>query len=832
MIRYSIRVTLHRYEDHPMPLTKSVDLQIRNTRGLLSALLILGCLTACGGGGGSGGGTVAPPPPPQTYTIGGSVSGLTASGLVLQDNGGDNLTVAASATSFTFATKVAAAGAYAVTVMTQPANATCTVTGGSGAVGSSDVTAVSIACTNNTTPTFTIGGSVSGLTASGLVLQDNGGDNLTVAASATSFTFATKVAGGGAYAVTVKTQPADETCAVASGSGTVGSSDVTTVKVACTSSATPTFTIGGSIKGLTGSGLILQDNGGGNLTVAANATSFTFPTKVASGLAYAVTVLTPPSSPAQTCTVTGGTGTVGASNVTTVSIACVNTGFTIGGSISGLTGSGLVLQDNGGDNLTVPANATSFTFKTPVLAAANYAVTVLTQPANQTCTVTGGSGIVVNGNVATVSIKCATSYLIGGAISGLNGTGLVLQDNGGDNLTVPAKATTFAFATGLPTGAAYAVTVLTQPSHPTQYCTVTNGSGNVASASISSVAVSCINVGRFAFVTNMTDGLTGNGDVSAYTINPASGVLTPVAGSPFLADQGPTAVAVDTNGLFAYVSNGPSNDVTIFGVDQTAGTLTPLRNVVTSGTTGASIAVSPSDQYIYVGGYGAVNGSISAFANSGSGSLTSVPNSPFSAGNAPYGIAVDPANQLVFATTAFQHYLWVYTIGSDGSLTTVNQYSTGSEPYGVAVYPLGGASGGFVYTADSIANTISAFSYDGSGNLTALTTYAAGNTQPEGIAIDPQGQYLYVANFADNNVTTFSIDSQSGALTQMGTVLTGYINNNNPGPIAVIVDPSGQFVYVVNNADGSVSLFSASAGVLTLVNTYAAGAGATAIAIE
>ncbi len=58
MIRYSIWVTLHDYKDHHMPLTKSVDLQIRNTRSLLSALLILGWLSACGGGGGGGGGTV------------------------------------------------------------------------------------------------------------------------------------------------------------------------------------------------------------------------------------------------------------------------------------------------------------------------------------------------------------------------------------------------------------------------------------------------------------------------------------------------------------------------------------------------------------------------------------------------------------------------------------------------------------------------------------------------------------------------------------------------------------------------------------------------------
>ncbi len=802
--------------------------------------MIASWLAACGGGGGGGGGTVAPPP--QSYAIGGTVSGLTASGLVLQDNGGDSLTVAANASSFTFATKVAGGGAYAVTVMTQPSNETCTVTGGSGTVGTSDVTSVSVACTSNTTTTFTIGGSVSGLTASGLVLQDNGADNLTVQANATSFTFPTKVATGGAYAVTVKTQPTGETCTVASGSGTVAGSNVTTVKVTCTSAATPTFTIGGSISGLTGSGLVLQDNGGDNLTVAAKATSFTFPTKVASGLTYTVTVKTQPSSPAQTCAVTGGSGVVGNSDVASVSIKCTTAAFTVGGSISGLTGAtGVVLQDNGGDNLTVKANATSFTFKTPVPSGAAYAVTVLTQPSSptQTCTVTGGSGIVGNSNVNTVSIKCVTSYLIGGTISGLNGTGLVLQDNGGDNLTVQAKATTFTFATGLRTGAAYAVTVLTQPKSPTQYCTVTSGTGSVASANISSVAVSCINVGRFAFVVNYQGGVTNNGSVSAFTINPVNGSLTAVAGSPFIGGNGAYAVAVDVTGAFAYVANQADVDVTVFNVDQTSGALTVKGSTTTTGTVGASIAVAPSNQYVYVGGYGNTAGSVYGLVNYPPGTLTSVPSAPFPAGNTPLGIAVDPTSSFVFASANSESHLFSYTINSDGSLsgTSASPVSAGSGPQGVVVWPLGSATSGYVYTATSGELYVHGFSYDSTGNLTQLTsspynTFGAG---PEGIAIDPQGQYLYSTNYGDGNVSSFSINASTGALTPLSNppVSTGNLNKvANPGPIDVKVDPSGQYVYVANYLDNSISMFSSSAGILTLVNTWPTDQAPISIAIE
>ena len=146
----------------------------------------------------------------STYSVGGTVSGLSGS-VVLQDNGGDNLTVSANG-SFTFATNLASGAAYAVTVKTNPTGQTCTVTNGTGTIASANITNVTVTCTTNAPSTYSVGGTVSGLSGS-VVLQDNGGDNLTVAANG-SFSFATKLASGAAYAVTVQTQPAGQTCTV------------------------------------------------------------------------------------------------------------------------------------------------------------------------------------------------------------------------------------------------------------------------------------------------------------------------------------------------------------------------------------------------------------------------------------------------------------------------------------------------------------------------------------------------------------------------------------------------------------------------------------------
>ena len=62
------------------------------------------------------------------------------------------------------------------------------------------------------------------------MLRDNGGDDLTVTANG-SFTFATKLASGAAYNVTVKTNPSGQTCSVANGSGTIAAADITNVAV-------------------------------------------------------------------------------------------------------------------------------------------------------------------------------------------------------------------------------------------------------------------------------------------------------------------------------------------------------------------------------------------------------------------------------------------------------------------------------------------------------------------------------------------------------------------------------------------------------------------------
>ncbi len=254
-------------------------------------------------------------------------------------------------------------------------------------------------------PPRVVGGSISGLLGT-LVLQNNGGDDLTRAADG-PFAFSTPVASGADYEVKVLTQPASppQTCVVKNGSGKVAASDVTSVAVTCTTNA---YKIKGTLSGLGASeSIVLQDNAGDDLTLTKNGT-FSFATAVEYGKNYEVTVLASPTAPIhRTCEVAKGKGTVGANDISDVSVVCSPTPYKVSVATTGLTGSGLVFQNNSGDDLTILTSGTS-TFSKSIVSGNGYSVTVATQPLGpaQHCTVTSGSGTVTNANV-TISVSCS-----------------------------------------------------------------------------------------------------------------------------------------------------------------------------------------------------------------------------------------------------------------------------------------------------------------------------------------------------------------------------------------------------------------------------------------
>ncbi|MCR9141099.1 MAG: hypothetical protein NXI24_02525 [bacterium] len=447
----------------------------------------LGFLLAAGGDSGAGGVSANP-----EFQLSVSVTGITGAptNLIVQNSNGDTLSFGANGAA-TFATALVSGTAYSVTIATLPTGPAhaCSVSSGVGTMAG-DVT-VAVSCS---TSSFAVQAGVSGLVGT-VVLQNNAGDNLTVSANGTA-TFATALADLSAYAVTVLTQPATQTCAVSGGDNADGTGTISSMNESVTvTCVTNTYTVSAAVSGLVGT-IVLQNNAGDNLTINANGTA-TFATPINDATNYAVTILTQPAT--QTCAVSGGdnadgTGTISSMNES-VTVTCVTNTYTVTANVSGLTGT-LVLRNNGGDNLTVTANG-SHVFATAINDGTGYAVSVFTQPTNHTCVVTGGDNALGAGTISSmnesVTVTCAqTAFVVSATVTGLVGT-LVLQNNGGDNLTITADGS-HSFATTLANAATYAVTVLSRPS--AQVCTVTGGDDAAGGGTISSmnesVTVTCV----------------------------------------------------------------------------------------------------------------------------------------------------------------------------------------------------------------------------------------------------------------------------------------------------------------------------------------------------
>lgn len=209
-------------------------------REAMATVLVLLLLSACGGGGGDedeGGTPSGGTPPAGPFSVGGSVTGLTGN-LVLRLNGTSDAAIN-GAGAFTFTQRLDAGTAYTVTIIQQPANQVCgpVVTNGTGTISGANVTNVQVACAS-----YSVGGKVSGLTGSGLVLQINGANDLSVPASSTSFAFPSSIPliYGLLYTVHIKVQPAGQTCTIVDSSGvaTAAAPNVTAPTVDCVANVT------------------------------------------------------------------------------------------------------------------------------------------------------------------------------------------------------------------------------------------------------------------------------------------------------------------------------------------------------------------------------------------------------------------------------------------------------------------------------------------------------------------------------------------------------------------------------------------------------------------
>lgn len=162
--------------------------------------------------------------------------------------------------------------------------------------------------------------------------------------------------------------------------------------------------------------------------------------------------------------------------------------YSVGGNVTNLSGSGLVLQRNYDNDLSISGNG-AFTFSGKLVSGSTYGITVLTHPTGQVCAVINESGAITNADVTNIIVNC-DAHSIGGTVSGLTGTGLVLSINGGYFLEVNEDGA-FTFSKALLDGDTYNIAIRVQPESPSQTCAITNGSGTISGANVTNIVVTC-----------------------------------------------------------------------------------------------------------------------------------------------------------------------------------------------------------------------------------------------------------------------------------------------------------------------------------------------------
>lgn len=416
------------------------------------------------------------------------------------------------------------------------------------------------------------------------------------------------------------------------------------------------------------------------------------------------------------------------------------TQFTVGGTVTGLAqGRQVVLNNNGSQTVTVTANG-SFQFSYPNIQGTPYAVSISTQPINQSCSIANGSGR-ANATVSNITVTCTASA-----------SRYVYAVNGGDSTIA---AFTLDSSTGL-------------------LSTLSSVSASNASSTAPSLAVMAPS-GNALYVLNPKSCCAGSAEVTAFTVDNASGTLS--FASSVVVGNTATGIAVDGTGSYLYVARYDGAVISSFSIDTSTGVFSAVGDAsLAIDAAPMGLAADPSGKFVYSANSGSNN--VTAWRIGSGGVLTSVGTSP--AGASPKAVVVDPSGRFAYSANNGDNTLTAFRINTTtGALTKVANTPLASAPSSLAVAPngrwlLAASVSGKSVTVLGINSTTSA--------LTTINTVTLAGT-PSAIAVDANSRYAFVTSTSDNALSTLELNSTSGQLSFTGSVSAGN------APVAALVAP-------------------------------------------
>jgi 6-phosphogluconolactonase len=414
-------------------------------------------------------------------------------------------------------------------------------------------------------------------------------------------------------------------------------------------------------------------------------------------------------------------------------------------------------------------------------------------------------------------------------IDGLVGSRLTLENNGSNPAFMAPQANgPFAYVFGvLAPGTSYDVRVRTQPTTPSQTCTVSGGTGVIGAGS-NEVSISCVTrPARFLYVAQ-SDG------IGAFAIDPTNGMLTPLAVSPFQtpcidetflqlgrpATVNPWRIAVDPEGTFAMVlcpNDQILNYVATVLIDRSDGSLSPTSPPLHTSPHPYSLALHPAGHLAYV----SFDRDGFAGFETASPSRTLTRLGAFSSGVHGAPLAIEPEGRFAYQIVGNE----VVAFAIDAVTGALTPGSAAAAPQGVHFLPcwvtscwsmgidrltqiVVDPSDSYVYVSLRDARVIVGYELDANhGVLSPLdgSPFAA----PDAIdflAVDPIGRFLFAVNTENNTISVYAIEHDTGKLRP----IAGSPFQTGQTPLGAVIDPSGRFLYVANLGSRNISAYAIS----------------------
>jgi 6-phosphogluconolactonase (cycloisomerase 2 family) len=319
--------------------------------------------------------------------------------------------------------------------------------------------------------------------------------------------------------------------------------------------------------------------------------------------------------------------------------------------------------------------------------------------------------------------------------------------------------------------------------------------------------------------------ITGGGQIQVFNVDSQSGALRNGVAATSSGGNTPVALATSADYANLYVANSDNNTVVHFAI-AADGSLSQKDKIALAGPP-VSIAVNQADTYLYVVS-GSTSATLSEYALS-SGAIGNLAGQesltiPSFAGDTvvPTGVTTLANNSAVYAvaydqsaynpggtttSTANPGWIFGFGVGSGGALTPApaSPYRAGVRPSGLVA----DQTNRFVYVTDFASNQMIGYSITSGDVLNFLISgpYRTGS-EPSAIAIDPRAKFLYVSNSLDSTVTAYAIDLATGIPSQAINTTGDVANVTDTQPQAIVVDPAlGRFVFTANYLGNSVSGF-------------------------